>query len=242
VNSSYTEQYRRIRNGLGWVLMIAWVLGWHRHLSQQYDAAIAALQNCGPLEGWQFIKCKAGRLADGTSASSDFNSGMLLVVLSAPFAFLVSRYVARAVVESQAAADARSEAVAVADRQREEEARQNARIAHAETRAALTRQAIDRGEFIQKLGSVSDLLDLLPTESDAHRVAIIRQGIVKELRDLVAKHTLPDLTALVKGDAAIRLSLEAILLRLDTAALSASDAPRVLQAALGRSAALAGRV
>lgn len=242
MNPSYPEQYRRIRNGLGWILMIIWITGWHHHLSQQYDAAIAALQDCGPLQGWQFVKCKAGRLADGTGASSDFDSGMLWVILSAPFGFLVSRYIARAIVESKAAADERNEAAALASQQRKEDAQQKARIAHSETMAARARHSIDRGEFIQKLGSVGDLLDLLPIESDAGRVAIIRQNIVQELRDLVAKHTLPDLTGLIERDEAIRLSLETILARLDTDALSASEAPKVLKAALERLTAGTRRV
>ena len=172
------ETHRRIRRNGGLGLMVAWIVGW-------------------------YIVLDPG--SDGVLAQGLFGLQLLLILATAPFAFVASHIIGRNLADREDAATARRYEEAEAARLQAEKADRRQRIAQSEEAAAASRQAIDRREFIQKIGSVNDLLDVLPGESDPARVATIKLGATQQLRDLVAKHPLESLTALVMADEAIRL-------------------------------------
>jgi len=73
---------------------------------------------------------------------------------------------------------------------------------------------VGRAEFLNSLGPVNDYLDVLAAVQSPEQEVRIKQGVGKELRDLVAKYALADLTHLVRSDEAIRLALTATMNRI----------------------------
>ena len=201
------ETHRRIRRNWGLGLMVAWIVGWY------------VMLNPG---------------SSGVFAQGLFGAQLLLVIATSPLAFVVSHIVGRNMADQEDAATERRYEEAEATRLQAEEADRRQRIAQSEEAALASRQSIDRREFIQKLGSVNDLLDVLPGETEAARIATIKLGVAQQLRDLTAKHTLDGLTALVRIDEAIRLSLTATLGRLEAGGMGQSPEAQVLRQALAR--------
>lgn len=227
-------RYRQLRNRWGLCIALGWIFLWYLRFEYQEAAALASLQDCNALSGAQSLKCSVSQGAQGVAGAAGYVIKMFLVLLSSPLAFLVSGHLARARIERDEAAQMAGQARSDAVRARDEAEAQATRSAQIETAAQATRRAIDRSEFIQKVGSVNDLLALLPTEAQPNRIAIIQQGIAKELRDLVAKHTLPDLADLVHSDETVALLLTKLLDDVSKTQLSSSDAIDVLKAAQQR--------
>lgn len=231
-------RYRRLRNGWGLLLAAVWATYWYWRLDAQQATAIAALGNCDALSGLDWAKCSGAHGMDRAALAFATGLKTLLAFLSAPSLFFVSHYGARAYIEYvEAACERRAQAEAAAARVRaEEESASRMAAAHASAHSA--RDLIDRGEFIRKLGAVSDLATLLQGETAQDRILLIQQGISKELREIISKHTLPALTELVRRDQAIQLTLQAVLAQLEGSSTNPPGSTVVLRAAL--QGALAG--
>lgn len=219
------QRYRRLRNGLGWALAAIWLLYRWYELSAQNAASKARIQGCDGFFG--SVSCGVQKSGEDLG----FGAGMLFALLLAPFAFLISHYIARFAVEKQLAEQARRDAdVARAHRAREEED-QRQRIEDESARTREARDGIDRAEFVRSLGSVNDFLDLLSIAQNAEQELRVKQGIGKELRELVAKHTHDAITELVHRDDALRINLEETLSRIKKAGVP-SNFTAVFRAAL----------
>lgn len=201
------QEYRRKRNGLGWLAAAGWIVYW-----------------------W-------AQPSDG-SWSGEANHGfmMIVAVITAPFAFLLSHYVARMQVDRTVRRrEEEGAATAEVEHQREEAARAE-RARKAEAEADRVRGLLDRAELIRKLGTVRDYLALLPDITDNDRAVLIRQSIDKELRDLVAKHEPAALAAMLAHDQPARLSLGAVLQTLEQRGGLSADAASLRMALVGQSA------
>ncbi|MDO8381023.1 hypothetical protein [Phenylobacterium sp.] len=219
-------EYRRIRNGWGLVLATVWIAYRWMTLDAAKRAALATLTNCeGLING---AKCAWNKGA----IESAFSGGVLAAVLISPLALVATHYFARWRVESNLALAARQKEQQRSAAQLAQQREREQRMMQVEGDASKARQSLDRGEFIHKLGTVGDFLDLLAHESDPSRMANIRLGASQALRDLTAKHPLDQLSDIVAADTGVRLSLESVLGRLATSALDGSGEAQVLSAAL----------
>lgn len=220
------QQYVRIRNGWALSLAVVWIVYRISALREQRRVALAALTDCsGFLHG---TGCAISRgVIDGK-----FDTGVVGAVLLAPLALVVGHYIARWMVERQQAAEQASLDAARAATTRAQQEEQALRQARIEGDASQARQSLDRGEFIHKLGAVGDFVDLLAHETDPTRIATIRLGAAQALRDLVAKHSLDQLTTIVASDTSVRMSLANVMGRLASVALDSGAEAAVLRAAL----------
>lgn len=211
------QRYRRIRNLWGWVIAFGWVAFWYVKLNTDYNASVSALGDCSGLFG--SVRC----VAASSGASAAFGIGMIFAILFAPLGFVISHYLARSVAESQQRADDQAKTVAARAEQKRIADAQAKRLAEAEADALSERQALDRKEFIRKLGTANDALDLLESETDPARRSIAQQAATNALRDLVAKHPLPEMTMLLADDEAARLSAATMVARLRSAGPLSAD-------------------
>ena len=221
-------RYRSIRNGWGWVIAIGWIVYWWMTLDAQKKTALAALTDCNG-----FINGTKCALSQG-GIEGNFAMGVLVAVIVSPCAWIVSHYLARWRMQAGAALEARQEEQQRTQAQLAQKRESEQRLAIAEDDASKARQSLDRGEFIHKLGTVSDFLELLSHEQDASRIANIRLGAAQALRDLTAKHSLDQLSAMVAADTSIRLSLETALRRLASFSFQEVAEVHILRAALDR--------
>jgi hypothetical protein len=220
------------RGTYGLIGAIIWIGIWWRHLSEVRDARLAEIgTSCeGILRG---VTCAWNR----TEAHSAFSGGMTMAVLTAPLALVVAHYFVKNEHRLKAEREAKKAATKRVEAAKAQEAQHAERQARLEADASAAKGALDRGEFIHKLGAVGDFLSLLEHEEDTGRIANIRLGAAQALRDLVAKHPLEKLAELVQGDAAVKLSLTATLARLTSAGFGTAPEVLVLQAALAAEAA-----
>lgn len=176
------QEYRRKRNGLGWLFAAGWIVFWYIQPN------------------------------DGSFFGSASHAGMVLVaIVTSPLGFVASHYVARAMVEEavkQRIATSEREERLARDREIADAATRRRQLEQQGQRA---RMEIDRSELIHKLGTVRDYIALLDAGGPPERMLLIRQSIDKELRDLVAKHEPAALAALMKNDEPVRLSLMSLL-------------------------------
>jgi len=219
-------EYRRVRNGWGLALATAWIIYRWMGLAAEKRAALAGLLDCDGLIDATKCAISKGAIDGG------FAGGVMFAVLLSPLAFIIAHYIARWQVERQESAEQQRAEQAQADAQLVQQREREQRVAAMEGDASKTRQSLDRGEFMHKLGTVSDFIELLAHESEPARVANIRLGAVQALRDLTAKHPLDQLTRMLADDAGVRLSLETVLGRLQTAALDGSSEAQILIASL----------
>ncbi len=223
-------RYRSIRNGWGVVLGLGWITYWWLNLAARHKAAIAAFDHCSGF--LHSISCSMSKgAADGSYAG-----GVTLAVITAPLALIASHYFARWRMEEEEKTAVLEGAKREAERVATQRQESDARLAVVEQDAQRARQTVERSDFIHKLGAVSDFLDLLAGEIDPIRIANIRLGAAQALRDLIAKHTIDQLAALIRADHAVQVSVTTILPRLSAASFDEAAEVHVLRAALGGAA------
>ena len=227
VNPKTKARYRRLRNFWGWVIAIGWIALWYTKLSADHAALVASLGNCAGL--FASISCSAQR----TASSLNVAGGTILAVVTSPFAFVVSHYIARPIAEGQQSADERRAARAAKIESERDQQERRARIEQSETSALSARLALDRKEFIRKLGTANDALDLQDAETDPGRLGIARQAVNAALRDLNAKHTLAEMASLIASDEGVMLASNALIIRLKKRGPLSSDAA-ILERALAQ--------
>jgi hypothetical protein len=201
------KELGRLRLIWGIAIAIVWIVFWHMYLNANHQAEVA----------------KPG-LFSGFWTGLGLFAGTVVAAITSPIGFVISHFLAKATIENQRAASLQKEAL-VRDQQ-----------AHAEEQARLQRRALvekndkqsraknARTEFIQRLGAVSDLLDLLAQTTDSERLILIEQNAKKELRELVAKYPRHELAALVKGDDVIQLKLHQIFEKMLVRKMKSDDA------------------
>lgn len=228
MSSAMTPEMKNQRGMFGLIGAAVWIGMWWHQLAQDRDARLAAIgSSCeGILRG---VSCAWQR----TEAHSAFSGGLTMAVLSSPLAFVVAHYMVKNEYRLKAEREEKEAAARRVEAAKVQEAQHVERQAKLEADASAAKGALDRGEFIHKLGSVGDFLNLLATEQDEGRIANIRLGASQALRDLVAKHPLEKLGALVQSDPAVKLSLAATLARLGEAGFGQAPEVLVLQAAMG---------
>lgn len=236
-----TADDRRELSGLRWkwgfLGMIGWVLLWWAYLDAQHQTELAKRQNCDQVQGiFSTAGCEGSNLATTASATATKYGGLFLVLLSSPLGFIGGAYAARAKVESGRREALTREKGQAEAQTREEERARAARLAQAEDANKEARAKSAREEFILKLGSVSDTLKLLP-DADANTAKLMTQAIEKELRELVAKHPLDALQALIQGDATIQFKLKAVGDKLANQRIDSDDARLMLSLLRGGSSA-----
>lgn len=198
---------------------IGWVALWYLVLSSSYEAATLGLRECGFFE----YACNA----PWRRANGNFANGMMLAILSIPLPILAWNWIRR---QSETRAGKQAERkVRLAEERADREAQQ--KITQIDEQAKAARSKLDRGEFIQSLGAVTDFLDILPHETARERILQIRQGISKELRDIVATYTMDQMIQILRDDRALNIKLTSMLASFDLAGVVSSDAD-VLREAL----------
>ena len=217
VNEESKKKFRRLRRNLGFVFAIVWVVFWYTYLKAQHTAYSATV---GMIEG---------------GASSLVTSlQILLAFITSPIGFVASHWLASNIVEREQAQDAAKHAAAAANQQRLEEENRAKRLETISNSDRETRIKNARAELILKLGSASELLELLPTSNDPDRILSINQSVRKELREIVAKYPMQDLVALISRDEVIRLKTEQLCKKLATLNIESDDAT-ILKTSMQRS-------
>jgi hypothetical protein len=224
VHETIKPVYRRLRRNFGWAIVALWLVYRWISLSMERNAALRALNGC---EGF-FARAGCDTQAAGYHFS--FTLSMIGSVLLAPLAFLIAHFIARAMAEHHGAEQLRIRDEAVAARVQRDDAEQRARTENAQQHAQRARLGTQRSEFLNSLGSVNDYLDMLGVIAGDENTLRIKQGIGKELRDLVAKYAVADLEQLIATDEAIRIGLTSTLDRVEAAGV-AGDAAAVLRRA-----------
>jgi hypothetical protein len=195
MNTEEKQDYRRKRNAWGFLIAIGWIIFWW---FQKTDGSITGGLN-------YYLMC-------------------VVAVVTAPFAFIISHYVARTVVEKQSAQRLQNDADAFARQRQNESTEQTARMSLLQSEADSARALIDRGEFIKKIGTVRDYLGVLAIANDDSKRLLIRQSIDKELRDLIVKHDPQAMASLVQRDEAVHVSLASMLDMLSAHGALSTDA------------------
>jgi hypothetical protein len=231
----YVQRYRRLRNGLGWLILAVWLLYRWASLSAQQAAAKVAMTDCDGVLDW--AKCG---ISDA-SGSLGFGAGMLFAIILSPFAFLISSYIARFWVDKEMA-DASNRERDEQERQRMQfEQSRKEREASVLDEASRAKHATNRINLIACLGTVNEYLDILDGTPEKDEEPLVRQSIGNSLRELIAKNTLPEIIALVQSDEAVHLVMGKTLQRLNASALG-SEAAMVLEYAYSmRDTTLAGK-
>lgn len=163
-----------------------------------------------------------------------YAGGLIFAFFTWPFAFLVSHYIARSMVESELKKEAADQSAAEQQRRIAAQREADQRMRLIDDDALQARQKIERGEFLKKLGSVRDYLNLLPAAAEPDRILLIEQSIDKELRDLVIKHDVPAMSALIGSDDAVMLSVNAIVQTLEQRGQLSPDAEILKKALIER--------
>lgn len=226
------RELRSLRLKWGFLIGIAWVVCWWAYLSAEHKAQLARQENCEAVKGvLSTAGCHASNVSGSTVSAVSTFFGVAFAIITSPLGFVAGHYAAKAKVENARVAVLTLQDKATRALLQDEESARQARLASAESANQQTRTKIHREEFILKLGSVSDLIKLLPTAADDNTRLLITQAIEKELRELVAKHPLPDLKALIAGDEAIQFKLQALAAKVAEYAIDSDDAHLLLSAA-----------
>ena len=211
-------KYKQIRTRFWLGFALLWGAGWYLLLESTIGARQAAQDATCASSGGSFF-CGGG---SGNSAVVGVLIwiAMAVVVLTSPLMLLPARYAARRCMAYAEAREIQREAQeeAALRRRLQEESRQ--RIAHSEAEAAEARGKSSRSEIIMKLGSISDLADLLDVEQDSQRRMNIRLGVAQALRELLAKYDTAALGALIRSDEAARVSARSVIERLGGSSLA----------------------
>ncbi|MEI9851221.1 MAG: hypothetical protein WDN24_10685 [Sphingomonas sp.] len=192
MNPANKQVYRRIRNLWGWIIAAVWVVFWYFRLNSHGAG-----------------ECETMVAAAGCQMVAGF--GIILALLTAPFAFVVSHYIARSVAERRQRGEddrdrhAAEQAKAKLDADREEQRR------ILEAQDADTRRAMDRKVFIQKIGTARDALSAQAHETDPARQALAAQQVSAGLRDLVTRFDLQEMTQLIRTDHSVALLVRALI-------------------------------
>lgn len=200
---------------------LAWLVVWYWVLSSNYEASTAGLAECGFIES--FGSCGN----PWREANNSFSLGMLLAIFSIPLPILAWTKLREFSAANQERREKLRENREIEKREKEADRK----LLLANQQAQLAKDKIDRSEFVQSLGAATSFLDILPHEDDRSRVIKIRQGISKELGDIVANYSLSQMIALLQSDLALRIKVTCMLEALDDSRIKSSDA-EVLRAAL----------
>lgn len=219
-------RYKRVRNRAWFIFTAGWFVGWYPHLASIRAAEIARGDACRAAGGWF--------CGSVDSAAILFAFGIAAVIITCPFTLIPARYAARWWIARATAREARREIrdrEAMARRQQEESRK---RLAHSEAEAAAVREKNSRTEIMLKFGSINDLVDVMAVEKDQERLMNIRLGVAQALRDLAAKYDMTALGALIQADDAIRITVRAVIERLERTSLSDLVELELLKTATGR--------
>lgn len=213
--------YKQVRKRIALVLAVMWIGGWYVHLDAVRVQEIQQMQACKSGTGFKAMSCAGVDFILPSESLSSFGLflSMTVVVLFSPLVFLPAGYLARRYMAYAAAREIRQEEAARAQLQRQQQQESAARIAQNEAESDAALRQISRSEVIHKLGSINDLADLLPAESDEERMMNIRHGVAQALRELAAKYTVTELAGLIKSDPVIEHTVRAVVERLDGSSL-----------------------
>lgn len=202
------------------VIGIGWVVLWYLILDVAFQSATAGLRPCY----WYEV---VGQCASAWGqAHGNFAFGMIVAILSIPLPVFLWRW-GQTLLEAGGGAVADRQARLARERSDREAER---KITLIEQQAGAAKSRLERGEFIQSLGAAADYLEILPFETESSRVLQIRQGIAKELRDIIATYTLAQMVQILRDDEALRIKLASMLAAFDRAEVASSDADVLRQA------------
>lgn len=173
---------------------------------------------------WNFLVWSSFTWA---SAGSSF-----LAFLASPLWFFVSGYIIRK--RAQSIEDARQAAAAarIAEAEAQQRRLDDERLAEIERVDAGARQKIHRAELLNKLGLVTDTLGLLDDPANAEHKILLLQNITTELREVIAKHPLSQLVALIANDTVVQGKLDETFQRLAQHGYFGEEAAVLYDAAL----------
>ena len=218
--ASFDEDYgyKQIRNYTRFGLVVAWLVGWYWYLDVARAHEIAARKACIAAGGATGLGCQAGDWMNMSDLSLSFS--MLGVCITAPFLFFPARMIARQIVRARVAQELRQEQAARAAEERQMQHESQQRMVANAAGAAKTQQQINRSEIIQKLGSITDLIELMGVERDDGRRMNIRLSVAQALRELAAKYDIQTLRTLIQSDHAASVIAQSVLNRLEDSPLS----------------------
>lgn len=209
---------RRLRRNLGFILSIVWILFWYIYLNNQHEAVVAT-----------------GGFWDKTNSGISTFVGVIFAVITCPIGFLASHWLSSTISDRDQAKEEAQSAAAAERQQRLEEETQAKRLEAISNSDKETRTKNARAELILKIGSVSELLELLPLSKEPDRLMSISQSARKELREIVAKYPMPDLVALIGRDEVLRLKTDQLCKQLMSLRIKSEDAD-ILKESIRRSA------
>lgn len=191
----------------------AWLAIWYVVLSGNYSSSTSGLRHCGFLE---FGSCRG----PWSEASSAFNSGMLIALISIPLPIYLVKRLRRGLRDQAVQAEIRREREA----QRANSARAQKNIHAMAQKADDERSRVRRADFVERLGAVNGYLELLPHQHDTAAQLDIRQRIATELGKLLAAYTLDEIASLLRADETIRIKVEFMLTAMRNAGVNSADA------------------
>lgn len=220
----FLENYKKLRTGWWLGLTAAWLGIWYWQLSRPENPG----RDCSGIIG--DVGCAA---SDGISAIG-LVVGLFFALITSPLLLIPARYIAKYVTDQEVEAANKNAQEQEAKRIAQVDTDRKQRMKASDRAAEAARGTIHRTEFIQKLGTVGDLLRLLADEDDKAEIRQLKVGVSQSLRDLTAKHTVDDLARFIRSDASIRLALAPILTELKEAGLGLSSEAAILNEALSR--------
>lgn len=224
------QKIRSLRFKIFMLASIVWLVGWYLHLDKQRNFEISRIQPCPETSGVidtikdYTVGCGSKSRQLKSVADSIVSDGMTLATLSIIVIFIGSGYVAKSLVERELSVKSneakRAEEIATEIERKAAEDRQQVILEANKS----TKLNINRVEFIKKLGIAEEYIILLSDPKYREESSLLKQNILTELRDIVAKHPIPDLRALIHSDEAIQFKISALIRQLQEHSVRSMDA------------------
>jgi hypothetical protein len=198
----YEEQYKRLRNGLGLALAVAWIVWWWFSNSADEQASLSAQAPSDGIISWGLNWWNRG------DAAFAFGWKMIFAVATSPLAFVVSHYFARWRVEQlQKSEHARAEAAR--EGQLAQQAADLDRIRKtAESDGEKAQRANERHELITRIGDVDSQLLVFETEKDQERKTRMLLNLTQFIYEIHAKYPSERLGGVLGADPVIPKMIE----------------------------------
>jgi len=214
-----------LRRVIGLVLVFFWVYGWYDHLGHERAVALAQCDDGGVIDN--FLSEWGGCRAQANATMH----WMVLVLLTAPFMFVFSRFAATSIVRFEAGTRDTERQHAERLARQENELRLQAQERQLQENDQAVRERNRRAELIRKLGTANDYLAILDGTQVEAEVPLLRQHVVRELRDVVVRYTLDELRVLVAADEAVHRQLLALGEGLGRHGMASAEASLLLSVA-----------
>ncbi|MEI9994916.1 MAG: hypothetical protein WDM91_10005 [Rhizomicrobium sp.] len=216
------QAIKRIRNGVGLLLMVAWVVYWWHSISAAEQAALAALPQASGLIG------VAQSWWDRGGIESGYGFEKFVCLITAPFMFIPAHYFARWYMAQKLTSEfRRADALQRSREQAQAQGLETMRRT-SEREADATQAANRRHELVTRIGDVDSQLLIYEGEQDQDRRTRMLLNLTQYIYELHAKYPGESLQGLLSTDPTLAQMTQNTLAHMRTLGLQSRNFYTVL--------------